>query len=64
MRTLLWAKDTKKKTDKEKDVERAADEIPSELGDEADVDKAKTSTSAKRTAKTRQAIAKRTARSR
>eukprot|EP01050_Picozoa_sp_SAG11_P003491 SAG11_NODE_198_length_12679_cov_7.778537_3_plen_79_part_00 len=32
MCTLLWGKDTKKKTDKEEVVERVADEIPSELG--------------------------------
>eukprot|EP01050_Picozoa_sp_SAG11_P015558 SAG11_NODE_2030_length_3899_cov_6.833772_1_plen_85_part_00 len=33
----MWRKDTKKKTNKEEDVERVADEIPSELGGEADV---------------------------
>ena len=37
MFTLMWGKDTKKKADKEKVVERVADEIPSELGGEADV---------------------------
>ncbi len=62
MSTLLWGKDTKKKTNKEEDVERVADEIPSDLGGEADVIEAKASASAKSTAKTRKAIAKRTAR--
>ena len=37
MCTLLWGKDTKKKADKEKVVERVADEIPSELEDELDL---------------------------
>eukprot|EP01050_Picozoa_sp_SAG11_P015421 SAG11_NODE_1998_length_3943_cov_6.764828_1_plen_45_part_10 len=32
--TLLWGKDTKEKTNNEEDVERVADEIPSELGGE------------------------------
>jgi hypothetical protein len=42
-------------------IEWVADEIPSELGDEANVRRAKASASAKRTAKARKAIAKRTA---
>ena len=62
MFTLLWGKDTKKKTNEEEDVERVANEIPSEFGGEADVIGAKASASAKSTAKTRKAIAKRTAR--
>ena len=62
MCTLLRGKDTKKKTNEEEDVERVADEIPSELGGEADIIEAKASASAKSTAKTRKAIAKRTAR--
>jgi len=62
MCTLLRGKDTKKKTNEEEDVERVADEIPSELGGEADIIEAKASASAKSTAETRKAIAKRTAR--
>eukprot|EP01050_Picozoa_sp_SAG11_P008353 SAG11_NODE_733_length_7467_cov_4.673453_6_plen_63_part_00 len=62
MCTLLWGKDTKEKTNNEEDVERVADEIPSELGGEADIIEAKANASAKSTAKTRKAIAKRTAR--
>eukprot|EP01050_Picozoa_sp_SAG11_P009697 SAG11_NODE_929_length_6503_cov_9.709557_7_plen_65_part_00 len=64
MCTLLWGKDTKEKTNNayEEDVERVADESQSELGGEADIIEAKASASAKSTAKTRKAIAKRTAR--
>eukprot|EP01050_Picozoa_sp_SAG11_P017989 SAG11_NODE_2656_length_3121_cov_2.233212_4_plen_58_part_00 len=36
MCTLMWGKDTKKKTNNEEDVERVADEIPSELGGEGE----------------------------
>ena len=43
MCTLLRGKDTKKKTNEEEHVERVADEIPSELGGEADVIEAKAS---------------------
>eukprot|EP01050_Picozoa_sp_SAG11_P010547 SAG11_NODE_1062_length_5998_cov_67.555518_1_plen_76_part_00 len=45
MCTLLWGKDTKEKTNNEEDVERVADEIPSELGGEADIIEAKASSS-------------------
>ena len=45
MCTLLWGKDTKEKTNNEEDVERVADETPSELGGEADIIEAKASAS-------------------